>query len=113
MIRAYIEQAIRSIEVEKEQALRQVKERVMQEKIVPFNRETDSLRDKAIQQLSVKHNEAVRALQDKFAEDKADILAKSEQHKKEFADKVVAEEATELIAEYDIAIAKLKETLGE
>lgn len=102
MIRVHIEQAIRNLEAEKEQVLRQAEQRVMQEKIVPFNREIDLARDKAI-----------KALQDKFEADKQDILVKSEQHKKEHAEEVVATEAAPLLAQYEMTIAALKETLGD
>lgn len=112
-IRTHIEQAIRNIEIEKDQELRKVRDHLYAEKIVPFNRETDALRDKAIQQLSAKHEESVRALREQFEKDKADILAKSEQHKKDYATEVVNEEASALIKEYDATIAALKKTLGD
>lgn len=112
-IKAYIEQAIRSIEAEKEQEIRKVKERVMAEKIVPFNREKDELRDNAVQQKANELNEAIKVLQEQFAKDKADIYAKTEQRKKENAESVISAETAIIVSEYNATIVELKKTLGE
>lgn len=112
-MKAYIEQAIRSIEAQKEQKIREVEQRVMQEKILPFNREIDQSRDLAIQQLSSEYNEAVKVLQDKFAKDKNDIIVASDQHKKENADKLIASETASVEAEFGMIIAELESTLNK
>lgn len=113
MIRGHIEQAIRSIEAEKEQKLREVEQRVMQEKVLPFNREIDESRDKAIQQLSTEYNVAVNALQEKFAKDKNDIILASEQHKKVNADAIISAESKSVEEEYGIIIAELTNSLNK
>lgn len=113
MIRGHIEQAIRGIEAEKEAAKRDIEQRVMQEQIIPFNREIDESRDRAIQQLSTEYNVAVNALQEKFAKDKNDIIVASEQHKKEKADAVISAATASVEAEYGMFIAELTNSLNK
>lgn len=113
MIRTHIEQAIRNLEAEKQQKLREVEQRVTQDKIAPYNKEIDTARDKAIQQLSTELNAQIKELQDNFALKKEEITAMSEQRKKEYANDVVFAEAGSLIAEYDYTIAELKKHLKD
>lgn len=112
-IKTHIDQAIRNIELDREQTLRQVEQRVMQEKILPYNREIDEARDRAIQQLTVEREESIKAVQEKYTKEKSDILTSSEQRKKEHAAEVVAKEAAALLAEYDMTITALKATLSK
>lgn len=113
MIKTYVEQAIRNLEAEKQQKLREVEQHVTQEKIAPYNREIDTARDKAIQQLSAELNQQVKELQDKFALKREEITSMSEQRKKEYAADIVLVEAGSLIAEYDYTIAELKKLLKD
>lgn len=108
-----LEQAIREMEAKRDAELRVIEQRIMQEKILPFNREIDEARDKALQQLAAEYNESVKALQEKFDKDKNDIILASEQHKKEKADGLISAEAGSLVAEYGMMIAEVQRSLDK
>lgn len=111
-MKAYIEQAIRGIETEKEQKLREVEQRVVQEKILPFNREVDEVRDREIQKLTADYNEQLRVLQNKFESDKNAHIVASEERKKENASAVIAVETETVTAKYNKIIENLQLSLS-
>lgn len=113
MIKQHIEQAIRSIETEKEQAIRLAEQKVMQEKVVPYNASIDEKKDAAVQQLTAKFNTDVQALQEQFAKDKAEVISACENDKAKNQRTVIATESALVSMEYDKAIASLKSSLGD
>lgn len=110
-IKTVVEQAIRNIKAEKEQELRNITQRVTQEKIVPFNREADIRRDDAIKQETDSLNAQIATLQAEFAKKKDEIVLANETYKKNHAEQVIATETAVLNEKYDKAIAELEESL--
>lgn len=96
MAKQYIESAIRGIEVEMEQKLKDLQQQVIRDKIVPFNAEIDKDRD-----------EALRKLQEKYNEDRGTIITASEDKKKENETITLEIETKKLKDDYKIIIDNL------
>lgn len=113
MIKKHIEQAIRNLEAERDNELHTLEQRITQEKIVPFNREADIRKDKAIEQKTADFNAQVSALQATFTKEKQDIIIANENYKKENAEKTLNAESAVVAAKYSAAIEKLTKMLNE
>ena len=112
-IKSHLEQAVKSIETEKEREVAVIKERVTREKIVPYNQEQDTLRDKAIAELQQNMNEDITARQAQFAKEKQEIVDENEKRKENNANAVIATETYEVTGKYDKAIARLNDQISE
>jgi DNA-directed RNA polymerase len=112
-IKAHLEQAIKSLEIEREKEVAIIKERVTREKIVPFNQEMDIARDKAIAEKQQALNATIIAHQENFAKEKKEIIEAGEKKKEKNATAVITSEAYSVTVNYDKAIAKLKEQIAE
>lgn len=112
-IKAHLEQAVRSLETEKEREVAVIKERVTREKIMPYNQEQDTLRDKAIAELQQNMNEDITARQAKFAKEKEAIIKENENRKENNANAVLATETYEVTGKYDKEITYLKKRMEE
>lgn len=112
-IKSHLEQAVKSIETEKEREVAVIKERVTREKIVPYNQEQDTLRDKAIAELQQNMNEDITARQAQFAKEKQAIVDENEKRKENNANAVIATETYEVTGKYDKAIARLNDQISE
>lgn len=113
MIKAYLEQAIRSIEMEKEKTVNAVKDRIMREKIVPFNADLDASRAKALSTLDEELNAKVVELKKEYEAKKQELIALGEEKKKANAESIFATELAVLTVDYDSAIAKLTAQIAE
>lgn len=112
-IKAHLEQAVKSLEAEKEREVAIVKDKATREKIVPYNQEADKGRDLAIAELQASLNEDITARQAKFAKEKKEIFDENEKRKENNANAVLATETFSVSVEYDKAIAKLNEQIAE
>ena len=110
-INAHIEQAIHSIETEREQQVATRKAIVMQEKVAPKNAEIDTARDKALQELQTKLNIDITALQEKFATERQAIIDASEQQKADNANALITAETASISYEYNAKIVELKKLI--
>lgn len=113
MIRQFIEEAVRKIEVEKERQCVAAKERVTREKILPYNAEIDKARDEAVAQKQRALNENIVALQETFAKEKQAIAEAAEKKKHDNAEAILASEITSVTVEYEKHIAKLKNQIED
>lgn len=112
MIKSHIEQAIVGMQAEKEAEINVVKTTVTQEKIVPYNAETDKLRDKAIAEKVANFNTKIQELQAQLEKDKQEIITAAEQDKTNNANTVIAIEIASINKKYDTQIQKLQEQLA-
>lgn len=110
-IKAHLEQAIRSLEAEKNTVTNAVKDRVMREKVVPYNQEIDKARDSAIAEKQQLLNATITAQQERFAKEKQEMYDAGEKKKTENANAVITSETYSATVEYDKAISKLKEQI--
>ena len=80
-IKVHLEQAVKSLEAEKQTVVNAVKEKVTREKIVPYNQEIDLARDKAIAEKQASFNATIVAHQERFAKEKQEYrLTLSQPH---------------------------------
>lgn len=115
-IKALIENNIRTLENERNQAVAAVKDRVYREQIIPFNRDVDAARDKAISELNTQCASEIADVQAKYAVLKQEIVEASEKRKSENADAVIASETYAVSVKYDAVIDsqnKILSTLKE
>jgi hypothetical protein len=112
MIKGYIEQAIASIQAEKEAQINAVKTTVTQEKIIPYNTETDKLRDKAVAEKVAEFNAKVQELQAQLEQDKQEIITAAETDKTNNANTVITTETASISYKYDLQIKKLQDQMA-
>lgn len=112
-IRQIISQTIAQIEAQKQREISLSKEKVIRDKIVPFNNEIDRARDKAINELETKLNQDIEALKVKFAQDKKNLIDMGEQKKADFQRTSVEAEIATVNAQSTIAKSKLEKILQE
>lgn len=107
-IKIHLEQAIKSLETEREREVAIIKERVTREKIVPFNKEMDIARDKAIAEKQQALNATIVSLQEQFAKEKQEIIDAAEKKKADNATSVIATETYSVTVKYDKAMTALQ-----
>ena len=112
-VKAIYEQAIRSLEAERQAVANAKKEQVTREKIVPFNQEIDRAREQAIVEKQQALNATILAHQEQFAREKQEMIEAAEKKKAEHANSVIVSETYSVTVEYDKAIAKLKEQIDK
>ena len=113
-----IQSFIQQVKAEEQRELSVLKERIMREKIIPFNQEIDKVKAESIMKLNQlfeqekacltkQYNDNLIALQKKYDNDKQIINETAENKKTENANAVIATETYEITNRYDNAIAKL------
>ncbi len=112
-IKAHLEQAVRSLEAEKQTVANATKEKVMREKIIPYNQEIDRARDSAIAEKQQALAATIAAHQETFAQEKKEMFAAAEKKKSENADAVLTAETYAVTVEYDKAIAKINDQIAD
>lgn len=113
MIKSHIEQTIKSIEAEKAQAVSVIKERVLKEKIMPFNSEIDSARTKALAEIDTELNQRMSELKQEYEVKKQELVKLGETKKKQNEEAVLASELAVVAVDYDATISKLTAMLTE
>lgn len=113
MIKAYLEQAIKNIEVEREKQVSIVKDRVVREKIAPFNADVDAYRAKALSEIDSELATKITDLKAEYEAKKAELVRLGEEKKKTNAETVLASELAVITVEFDTAIAKLTAQIAE
>lgn len=112
-IKQIVSQAIAQVESEKQRQISLSKEKVIREKIVPFNNEIDRARDKAINELATKLTQDIEALRVKFEQEKKNLIDMGEQKKADFQRTAVEAEIATVNAQSTIAKSKLEKILQE
>lgn len=113
MIKQYIEQAIKSIEAEKERTTAPLKATIIREKIAPFNAQVDNDRARAIAELDKTLNAEILAIKERYATKKQEIVEIGEKQKRVNEEAVFNSELAVYTAKYDKEIVKLKAQLAE
>lgn len=102
MIKQILENAIVSIQSQKERAIQEAKNLAINEKVTPFNADIDNYYQKALNELTLK-----------FENDKQNLLEVGNKKKLENQDKVITEVINSVAYKYDLSIAKLKKQIEE
>ncbi len=113
MIKQILERAIADIEAQKAREVSAIKERVMREKIVPYNNEINQSRDKAISELNTQLNSNIAELQKKFSDSKQSLIDAGEKKKTDFAEVTIATETAIVAESYDKSISKLRDMINQ
>lgn len=113
MIKAYLEQAIKSIEAEKAQKISVAKDAIMREKIAPYNAQVDTDRAKALTAIDAELNAKIAEVKSVYEAKKQEIVALGEAKKKENAEAMLTAELAVITVAYDKHIAKLTAQLAE
>jgi hypothetical protein len=111
-IKLHYEQLIANLEAEREREVAIIKERATREKIVPFNKEMDEIRDKAIAEKQDELNNSIAACQEMFLAEKKRIIEAAEKKKNENAASVLATETYTVTGVYDKEISHLKDRVA-
>lgn len=113
MFKHIYESAINQINATRQREIDVAKQKVMQEEIVPFNRDIDaSLRD-AIAELTTKHNAKIAELQQNFEAEKSALSDAAAKRKESFAETAIATAISVINANADHAIAHFNKFVGE
>lgn len=112
-IKAHLEQAVKALEAEKEREVAIIKEKATREIIVPYNRQMDEARDKAIAEKQQTLNTTILAQQEQFKKEREELIALGEKKKEEHATATITTEAYSVTVKYDKAISKLNQQIEE
>lgn len=113
MLRPYFEELIRKIEMEKEKETAPIKDRIIREKINPYNADIDTSRAKALAETDNKYNVQIAELKKKCEEEKQQLIRLGEDNKRANMERVFATDLAVITNKYDKEIAKLKVQLTE
>ena len=111
-VETHLEQAIRNLEAENATVADATKDRVMREKIIPYNQEIDEARDNAVAERQATLNATIAAQQESFEKEKQQMFEAAEKKKSDNMNAVIASETYAVTVEYDKAISKLKEQIA-
>lgn len=112
-MKARLEQTIREIEVMKNNKVAEIKDRVVREKIAPYNANIDQLRAKALAELEAELNGKIVELKTIYETKKQELVRLGEEDKKANADSILASEVASVIVKYDKMIARLNADIAE
>ena len=102
MIKQILENAIISIESQRNNEIQTAKNIAIQQKINPFNVEIDDAYKNAVNELTLK-----------FEQDKKALFEAGEKKKSEHKEKIMQEITNNISYKYDLSIAKLKKQIEE
>ena len=112
-IKTIIAQAVAQVEQEKQRQISLSKEKVIREKVVPFNNEVDRARNKALEELTNKLNADILALRTAFENEKKMLEEAGEKRKAEFQREAVETEIAIINSNATTAKAGLEKLLTE
>lgn len=113
MYNQIIEEAIAKVEAKRQRDVEIAKQKVMQEQIVPFNREIDNSLREAIAELQNKHNAKISQMQQAFEAEKHSLAEAANNKKSAFMEGAIAAEVLSINTKADTTIAKFRELIGE
>jgi hypothetical protein len=108
-----LEREIAEIRATEQRQIATVKERVMREKIVPFNQEIDQARAKAEAELAQSLQKNIAMLQEQYALEKKALYDAGEKKKSDNLASVLATETYAISAECQNAIGKLTKQVND
>jgi Tfp pilus assembly major pilin PilA len=113
MYRQVYEAAIAQIENSRQREIELVKQKVMQEQVVPFCRDIDvALRD-AIGELQSAHNQRIAQIQKEFEAEKVALADSANKRKESFTETTIATAVASINADADRAINNLMKFIQE
>lgn len=113
MIKEALMTAVKSIEMEKERKVAEIKDRITREKILPYNADIDQKRGKALAELDTELNNKIVELKQTYEVKKQELVMLGEENKKANAESIFASELAVVTVEFDAHIAKLNAQIAE
>lgn len=113
MVKDFLVQAVKSIEAERDRQVAVVKDRIVREKIAPYNANVDQLRASALAEIENELNGKILELRQTYEARKQDLVRMGEEDKKKNAESVLATELALVTVDYDAHIAKLNAQIAE
>lgn len=107
------EKQIAEIKALEQRQVALIKERVMRDKIAPFNQEIDQARVKAEAELAKKLQADIVALQEQFAKEKQALYEAGETKKADNLSAIMSAETYAITAECQSAIGKLTKQIND
>ena len=111
-IEKHLEQVINSLEAERNTVINATKDKVMREKIAPYNQEIDNALACAIMEKQSALTANIATLQENFAAEKKQMAEAAERKKAENASAVITAETYAVTVEYDKEISYLKDRVN-
>lgn len=113
VIIASLEKGIVEVKAGADKEIAVIREKLMKEKILPFNEEIDAARVKAEQELAVNLNKNISALQEKYNKDRQALFDAGQKKKEEFEKSVIATATYEITKERDKAVTRLQNQIND
>lgn len=113
MVKEHLLQAIKSIEAERDGKVAEVKDRVLREKIAPYNANVDQKRASALAEIDNELNAKIVELKATYEAKKQELVRLGEENKKANAESILATELAVVTIDYDAHIAKLNAQIAE
>ena len=110
-IKEIFNQALNQLEQEKQRQISSAKEKVIREKVIPYNAEIDKKKVKAIEELTNKFNADMNALRTTYENDKKTLETAGEQKKNEYQQNAVEVELATINATFANAKSELEKTI--
>jgi hypothetical protein len=112
-IKQTLENAIVSIEREREVKIQQATQLAISNDVVPYEREIDETRNKAIEEITAKANAEILAIQKRCETEKQAFISAGEEKKKAFKEATIQSAINTVTYQYNTNIAKLKKLIEE
>lgn len=113
MVKEFLEQQVKAIEAEKERQVSALRERIVREKIIPYNTDKDQKRALALAEVDNELNAKIDELKQAYEAKKQQLIVLGEEDKKRYADTVLAADLAVATVELDKAIASLNAQIAE
>ena len=110
---SFYQKQILDIKAYEESQVAQVKDKVVREKITPYNQELDQSRARAEAELVNNLNANIKALQEQFAKDKQALFEAGEKKKTEHFNSIMANETYNITSECEKQIAKINSLIND
>lgn len=106
-------QAVKSIEAKRDRDVAVLKDRIVREKVAPYNADIDQKRAMALTELDTELNAKIVELRQVYEAKKQELVRLGEEKKKENAETLLATELAVVTVDYDAQIAKLNAQIAE
>lgn len=113
MVKSILENCIAQVENYRQQQIAATRQRVMQEKIIPYNKEIDQSCREAVAELAKKHDEKIAQLHQLFEQEKRTLFQAAEEQKSKFSEQTIAEAVAFVEYNANETIKKVNQIISE
>lgn len=113
MVNQIYQQAVSQIEANRAREIEIAKQKVMQEQIIPFNRDIDNSLQNAYTEIQAEQAEKIAKIQEDYELKKAELAKRAQDKKAQFADSAINAAIYTINTNAEKALAPLKKFLSE